>query len=85
MHSALYASIRPYTLSVNATDLLQRRFSSLDISQASILSDSANLEHELHDVEPLFVQIRDRREKLLMDLRGCKALLAPIRRLPRET
>ncbi|SJL16971.1 uncharacterized protein ARMOST_20508 [Armillaria ostoyae] len=80
-----FSAIRPYTPSVNATDLLQRGFSSLDISQASILNDITNLEQELDEIEPLFVQIRDRREKLLKDLRGCKALLAPIRRLPRET
>ncbi|KAK0435738.1 hypothetical protein EV421DRAFT_1834381 [Armillaria borealis] len=80
-----FSAIRPYTPSVNATDLLQRGFSSLDISQASILNDITNLEQELDEIEPLFIQIRDRREKLLKDLRGCKALLAPIRRLPRET
>ncbi|PBK59674.1 hypothetical protein ARMSODRAFT_966727 [Armillaria solidipes] len=80
-----FSAIRPYTPSVNATDLLRHGFSSLDISKASILNDITNLGQELHDIEPLLVRIRDRREKLLKDLSGCKALLAPIRRLPRET
>ncbi|PBK84951.1 hypothetical protein ARMGADRAFT_909563, partial [Armillaria gallica] len=52
---------------------------------ASMLKDIDNLEQELDDIEPLFVQIKDRRGKLLKNFRGCKGLLVPIRRLPRET
>ncbi|KAK0449662.1 uncharacterized protein EV420DRAFT_781562 [Desarmillaria tabescens] len=36
-------------------------------------------------IESLFIQIRDRRNKLLQDLDNCKALLSPIQRLPRES
>ncbi len=50
-----------------------------------MLKDIDNLEQELGDIEPLLVQIRDRRKKLLKDLRGCKGLLAPIRCFSRET
>lgn len=49
------------------------------------MDDISNLEQELQQIESLFIRIRDRREKLLKDLGSCKALLAPIRRLPRET
>ncbi|KAK0243594.1 hypothetical protein EDD85DRAFT_874920 [Armillaria nabsnona] len=80
-----FGAIDCYTPSVNATELLQSGFSSLDVCQASILNDIEYLERELQRVDPLFLQIRDRRDKLLKDLGGCKALLAPIRRLSRET
>ncbi|PBK99790.1 hypothetical protein ARMGADRAFT_918635, partial [Armillaria gallica] len=49
------------------------------------MDDISNLEQELQQIESLFIRIRDQREKLLKDLGSCKALLAPIRRLPRET
>ncbi|KAK0457579.1 uncharacterized protein EV420DRAFT_503167 [Desarmillaria tabescens] len=80
-----FSAIRPYTPSVNPSELLQSGFSSLDVSRASILTDVANLDQELQQIESLYGRIRDRREQILKDLGGCKALLAPIRRLPRET
>ncbi|PBK84967.1 hypothetical protein ARMGADRAFT_1087869 [Armillaria gallica] len=80
-----FSAICPYNPLVSAIDLLRRRFSSLDVSQASMLKDMDNLEQELDVIEPLFVQIRDQREKVLKDLHGCNGLLAPIRCLPRET
>ncbi|KAK0188594.1 hypothetical protein F5146DRAFT_1055901 [Armillaria mellea] len=80
-----FSAICSYVPSVDATELLQSGFSSLDVCQASIRDDISNLEQELHEIESLFIRIRDRRDKLLKDLGGCKALLAPIRRLPRET
>ncbi|KAK0221268.1 hypothetical protein IW262DRAFT_1256517, partial [Armillaria fumosa] len=66
-------------------ELLRSGFSPLDVSQASILNDIESLEQEIQNVDSLFLQIRERRDKLFKDLDGCKALLAPIRRLPRET
>ncbi|KAK0438029.1 hypothetical protein EV421DRAFT_2037948 [Armillaria borealis] len=67
-----FSAICSYVPSVDATELLQSGFSPLDVCQASIMDDISNLE-------------QDRRDKLLKDLSSCKALLAPIRRLPRET
>ncbi|SJL04113.1 uncharacterized protein ARMOST_07473 [Armillaria ostoyae] len=80
-----FSAICSYVPSVDATELLQSGFSPLDVCQASIMDDISNLEQELQTIESLFIQIRDRREKLLKDLGSCKALLAPIRHLPRET
>ncbi|PBK69174.1 hypothetical protein ARMSODRAFT_1085040 [Armillaria solidipes] len=77
-----FSAICSYVPSVDATELLQSGFSPC---QASITDDISNLEQELQNIESLFIQIGDRRDKLLKDLNSCKALLAPIRRLPRET
>ncbi len=49
------------------------------------MNDVAHLQEELRHIEPLYIQIRDRRNKLLKDLRDYKAFLAPIRTLPPET
>ncbi|PBK64930.1 hypothetical protein ARMSODRAFT_1022648 [Armillaria solidipes] len=49
------------------------------------MNDITHLEEELRQIELLFLKIRDRRERLLKDLNGCTSLLAPIRRLLRET
>ncbi|KAK0435739.1 hypothetical protein EV421DRAFT_2087044 [Armillaria borealis] len=80
-----FGAIRPYTPSVDANELLRSGVSSLHIYHASLLNDVANLERELRDIEPLFMQIRDRRSKLLKDLSSCKAFLAPVHTLPPET
>ncbi|SJL16969.1 uncharacterized protein ARMOST_20506 [Armillaria ostoyae] len=80
-----FGAIRPYTPSVDANELLRSGVSSLHISHASLLNDVANLERELRDIEPLFMQIRDRRSKLLKDLSSCKAFLMPVHTLPPET
>ncbi|SJL16921.1 uncharacterized protein ARMOST_20453 [Armillaria ostoyae] len=80
-----FGALRPYTPSVDANGLLRSGASPIHICRASLLDDIVNLEKELQDIEPLFLQIRDRRNKLLKDLGDCKALLAPVRTLPPET
>ncbi|KAG7439152.1 uncharacterized protein BT62DRAFT_924882 [Guyanagaster necrorhizus] len=79
-----FGAVVPYTPSVNAIELLQLGASSHDICHASLSDDITNLEEELQTIESLFIQIRDRRDRILKDLGCCKALLAPIRCLPRE-
>ncbi|KAG7441274.1 uncharacterized protein BT62DRAFT_1046350 [Guyanagaster necrorhizus] len=79
-----FGAVIPYTPSVNAIELLQLGASSHDACHASLSDDIANLEEELQTIESLFIQIRDRRDRIRKDLGYCKALLAPIRRLPRE-
>ncbi|SJL18130.1 uncharacterized protein ARMOST_21702 [Armillaria ostoyae] len=49
------------------------------------MNDLTHLEEELRQIELLFLKVRDRQERLLKDLNGCRSLLAPIRRLLRET
>ncbi|KAK0471880.1 hypothetical protein IW261DRAFT_1510732 [Armillaria novae-zelandiae] len=80
-----FGAIRPYTTSVNALELIQSGFSSLDICKASVLNDIANLEQELQHIESLIRRIGDRREKIAGDIDCCKALIAPIGSLPQET
>ncbi|KAK0243612.1 hypothetical protein EDD85DRAFT_742240, partial [Armillaria nabsnona] len=65
--------------------LLRSGVSSLHISRTSLFEDVAHLEEELCHIEPLYVQIRDRCNRLLKDLSNCKAFLAPVRTLPPET
>ncbi|SJL15323.1 uncharacterized protein ARMOST_18816 [Armillaria ostoyae] len=80
-----FNAIRPYAPSVDAIDLLRSGSSSLDVSEVSVLNDIAHLEQELQAIRPLFIKIRDRYDKLVKDIGSRKSLLAPIRRLPRET
>ncbi|KAK0207509.1 hypothetical protein IW262DRAFT_535094 [Armillaria fumosa] len=80
-----FEAIHPYFPSFNLIELLRSGFSSFDISQVSIANDISRLEHELQHIEPLFLKIRDRRDRILQDIACYNALLAPIRRLPRET
>ncbi|KAG7439643.1 uncharacterized protein BT62DRAFT_1081455 [Guyanagaster necrorhizus] len=70
----------PFTESVLCSGL-----SSIDVDQATVAEDIANLETELRLIEPLFIQIGDRRVKLLQYPSSCKALQLPIQRLPQET
>ncbi|KAK0505576.1 hypothetical protein EDD18DRAFT_1129714 [Armillaria luteobubalina] len=80
-----FEAIHPYFPSVNPIELLRSGCSSFDISQVSIANDITHLEHELRHIEPLFLKIRDRRDRILHDIACSQSLLAPIRRLPRET
>ncbi|KAK0243593.1 hypothetical protein EDD85DRAFT_804494 [Armillaria nabsnona] len=80
-----FGALRPYTPSFDAIGLLRSGVSSLHVSRGSLLNDVAHLEEELRHMEPLYIQIRDRRKKLLKDLRDYEAFLAPIRTLPPET
>ncbi|KAK0435731.1 hypothetical protein EV421DRAFT_1739993 [Armillaria borealis] len=80
-----FGALRLYTPSIDAIGLLRSGVSSLHISRDSLLNDVAHLQEELRHIEPLYIQIRDRRNKLLKDLRDYKAFLAPIRTLPPET
>ncbi|KAK0505602.1 hypothetical protein EDD18DRAFT_1129807 [Armillaria luteobubalina] len=80
-----FEAMHPYFPSVNPIELLRSGCSSFDISQVSIVNDITRLEHELRHIEPLFIKIRDRRDRILQDITCSQSLLAPIRRLPRET
>ncbi|KAK0457532.1 uncharacterized protein EV420DRAFT_1748673 [Desarmillaria tabescens] len=77
-----FNAIHQYTPSVDATELLRSGSSSFDVP--SILNDISHLEHELQNIEPLFIKFRDRYNNLVKNLGSCKALLAPIRSLPAE-
>ncbi len=80
-----FNAIRSYAPSIDAIDLLRSGSSSLDVSQLSVLNDIAHLEQELQAIRPLFIKTRDRYDKLVKDISSRKSLLAPVRRLPRET
>ncbi|KAK0435740.1 hypothetical protein EV421DRAFT_2061576, partial [Armillaria borealis] len=80
-----FNAIFPYIPSVNATELLRSGFSSLDVCRVSIENDISNFEQELQTIDSVLLRLRNRRPQLMKDLDGCKGLLAPIRRLPRET
>ncbi|KAK0243636.1 hypothetical protein EDD85DRAFT_753725, partial [Armillaria nabsnona] len=48
-------------------------------------NDITHLEQELQVIRSLFIKTRDRYDKLVKDIGSRKSLLAPVRRLPRET
>ncbi|PBK59678.1 hypothetical protein ARMSODRAFT_774524 [Armillaria solidipes] len=79
-----FGALRPYAPSIDAIGLLRSGVSSLHISRGPLLNDVAHLKEELRHIEPLYIKIRDRRNKLLKDLRDYKAFLAPVRTLPPE-
>ncbi|PBK81092.1 hypothetical protein ARMGADRAFT_1091642 [Armillaria gallica] len=76
-----FDAIDPYAPSA---DLLQSGLSPVDGDQAMLMPDLTRLEDELDQTEPLFIKIRDRRNKLLQDIAGHKTMLAPIQRIPLE-
>ncbi|KAK0482156.1 hypothetical protein EDD18DRAFT_1294210 [Armillaria luteobubalina] len=80
-----FKAIYPYSPSVNPIELLRSGCSTYDVSHVSIVNDIVHLMHELRHIEPLFIKIRDRHDRILKDIACSKSLLAPIRRLPRET
>ncbi len=49
------------------------------------MHDLTRLEDELDQIEPLFIKIRDKRNKLLQNIASHETFLAPIQRIPPET
>ncbi|KAK0505596.1 hypothetical protein EDD18DRAFT_1275158 [Armillaria luteobubalina] len=80
-----FEAMHPYFPSVNPIELVRSGCSTFDISHISIVNDIIRLTRELRHIEPLFLKIRDRHDRILKDIACSKSLLAPIRRLPRET
>ncbi len=51
------------SLMLHPADLLQSGLSPVDVDQVVLMHDLTRLEDELDQIEPLFIKIRDRRNK----------------------
>ncbi|KAK0462022.1 uncharacterized protein EV420DRAFT_1477712 [Desarmillaria tabescens] len=78
-----FNAIRRFTPSVDVTKI--ERTTIDNVTRTSILNDIADIKRELRDIDALILKIRGQHNKVVKAPGGSKALLSPIRRLPRGT